>query len=382
MTEPPTRHVALIVETSNAYARGLLAGIHEFVVTQPRWSIYLGEHSRQDSDLSWLEGWRGDGVIARIENQRTARQVRRLGLPVVDVSAAGLAEEFPVVETDDDAIVRLALQHFADRGLRNLAFCGDSRFGWSNKRHESFMTHTRERGVEPHEFVLRETAPAAVNRRALVSWLRGLPKPVGILACYDIAGQEILEACKIAAIQVPEEVAVLGVDNDELFCNLTSPPMSSIQPDTARTGWLAASLLDEMMQQRAVEPGLHLVEPLRVVTRRSTDVLTIDDPAVAKALRFIRDNAHRAVRVDEVARHVGLARRSLDLRFTTAIGRTTHDEIDRERMNEVADLLLHTDWTLPRIAEHLAFSHAEYMSVAFRRRFGKPPGEYRRTARR
>jgi len=110
--------------------------------------------------------------------------------------------------------------------------------------------------------------------------------------------------------------------------------------------------------------------------------LTIDDPAVAKALRFIRDNAHRAVRVDEVARHVGLARRSLDLRFTTAIGRTTHDEIDRERMNEVADLLLHTDWTLPRIAEHLAFSHAEYMSVAFRRRFGKPPGEYRRTARR
>jgi len=382
MTEPPTRHVALIVETANAYARGLLAGIHEFVVTQPRWSIYLGEHSRQDSDLSWLEGWRGDGVIARIENQRTARQVRRLGLPVVDVSAAGLAEEFPVVETDDDAIVRLALQHFADRGLRNLAFCGDSRFGWSNKRHESFMTHTRERGVEPHEFVLRETGTAAVNRRALVSWLRGLPKPVGILACYDIAGQEILEACKIAAIQVPEEVAVLGVDNDELFCNLTSPPMSSIQPDTARTGWLAASLLDEMMQQRAVEPGLPLVEPLRVVTRRSTDVLTIDDPAVAKALRFIRDNAHRAVRVDEVARHVGLARRSLDLRFTTAIGRTTHDEIDRERMNEVADLLLHTDWTLPRIAEHLAFSHAEYMSVAFRRRFGKPPGEYRRTARR
>ncbi|MDM4762033.1 DNA-binding transcriptional regulator [Galbitalea sp. SE-J8] len=378
LADERTRHVALVIETSNAYARGLLGGVRQYLATRPRWSIYIGEHSRQDTDLSWLEGWHGDGVIARIENQLTARQVRRLGLPVVDVSAAGLAPEFPIVETDDDAMARLAVQHFAERGIRTFAFVGESRFAWSTKRRNGFRAHAAARGAQPHEFLLRATGTAAVNRRDLVEWLRELPKPVGVLASYDIHGQEVLEACKIAAIQVPEEVAVLGVDNDELLCTLTSPPMSSIQPDTARTGRMAAELLDEMMAGRGRAPMLHLVEPLGVVTRESSDLLAVDDVDVARALRFIRENAHRPIPVGEVARHAGLARRTLDYRFAATLGRTAHDEIARVRMERVADLLLHTDWTLPRVAEHLGFAHAEYMGIAFRRRFGVPPGEFRK----
>ena len=376
-----TRHVALLVETSNAYARGLLVGVRRYLAARPGWSIYIGEHSRQDTDLSWLEGWSGDGVLARIENEETALQVRRLGVPAVDLSSAGLAPEFPCVETDDETIARWAVDHFAERGLEHFAFCGDSRFGWSVKRQARFADHVREHGGEAHVFEMSASSTAADNRRSLVRWLQELPKPVGVLAAYDIAGQELLEACKIAELDVPDSVVVLGVDNDELLCNLTSPPMSSIQPDTTRTGYLAAQLLDDMMAGTALAPRLHLIEPLRIVSRQSSDLFSVDDPLVGKALRFIRDRSDDNVSVEAVLRHVGLSRRSLDYRFVGVLGRTVHDQIVRSRMDRVAELLLQTDWTLPQIAERLGFSHSEYMGVAFRKHTGKPPGEYRRANR-
>ncbi|BCB77162.1 DNA-binding transcriptional regulator [Phytohabitans flavus] len=372
-----TRHVALLVETSNAYARGLLVGIKKYLVTHPGWSIYLAEHSRQETDLSWLDGWRGDGIIARIETRETAERVRRLGVPAVDLSAAYLTPELPCVETDDATIARWAVEHFAERRLHNFAYCGDARFGWSVKRGDSFAAHVRELGFEPHEFRMEPSG----GRLALARWLLGLPKPVGVLSCYDIAGQEVLEACKIADLAVPDSVAVLGVDNDELMCNLTTPALSSIQPDTTRTGFLAASLLDQMMSGQATDPRLHLIPPLRVVTRQSSDILAVSDPVVARALRLIRDKVDEGIPVAAIQRHVGLSRRALDYRFLRFLGRTVHEEITRVRMERLADLLISTDWTLPQLAERLNFSHAEYMGVAFKKYTGKSPGEYRRANR-
>lgn len=374
-----TRHVALLVETSNAYARGLLVGVRKYVTANPDWSLYLAEHSRQETDFSWLEGWQGDGVLARIENAETARFIRRLGLPAVDLSAARFAPELPGVETDDDTIARWAVEHFAERGLRSFAFCGDERFRWSVKREAWFSEHVRERGGEASMFAMKPSGTRVVDRQRLADWLRSLPKPVGVLACYDIAGQEVLEACKLADLPVPDAVAVIGVDNDELIGTLTSPPLSSIQPDTTRTGYLAAELLDQLMAGQSLEPGLRLIEPLRVVTRQSSDLFSVDDPQVSEALRFIRDRANQNVQVAGVLRHVGLSRRALDMRFTQLIGRTVHGEIIRVRMARVADLLSSTDWTLPQIAERLDFSHWEYMSVAFKRYMGKSPSDYRRT---
>ena len=260
----PTRHVALIVETSNAYARGVLAGIRKFATERPRWSLYLAEHSRQEVDFSWLAGWDGHGVLARIENEETAQFIRELGLPTVDLSAKRFGPELPCVETDDDAIARWGVEHFVERGLRHVAFCGDERFGWSVNRAAAFSDHARRRGAVPHEFALTSSGRRSQDRERLAGWLRRLPHPVGVLACYDIAGQEVLEACKMAGLRVPDEVAVIGVDNDELICNLTSPPLSSIQPDTTRTGYLAAELLDAMMAGCRLEPGVRPIEPLRV----------------------------------------------------------------------------------------------------------------------
>jgi LacI family transcriptional regulator len=249
------------------------------------------------------------------------------------------------------------------------------------KRAERFASHVRERGFPSYEFRMEPSGTLSHDRMAMAEWLKSLPKPVGILACYDIAGQEVLEACKIAGLAVPDSVAVLGVDNDELICNLTSPPLSSVQSDATQTGFLAASLLDSMMSGAALEPRLHLIKPLRVVTRQSSDILSVNDPLVARALQQIRDRADEGLQVSEVQRHVGLSRRSLDYRFLRVLGRTVHDEITRVRMERLADLLIRTDWTLPQLAERLNFRHSEYMGVAFKKFTGSSPGEYRRANR-
>lgn len=376
-----TRHVALLIETSNAYGRGLLLGVKNYLVAHPGWSIYLGEHGRHETDLSWLDSWRGDGVIARIENQQTAEHVRQLGVPAIDLSAARLLPELTAVETDDDVIARWAVEHFAVRGIKNFAYCGDPRFAWSMKRSARFTEHVRGRGMETFEFRMEPSGKLADDRLAMADWLRGLPKPVGVLACYDIAGQELLEACKMSGLDVPDSVAVIGVDNDELMCNLTSPPLSSIQTDAAGTGFLAASLLDQMMSGAVLPPELRLVQPLRVVTRQSSDLMSVSDPIVAKALQLIHAKADEGIAVATVQSAVGLSRRSLDSRFLSALGRTVHEEVTRVRMDRLAHLLISTNWTLGHLAERLNFSHAEYMGVAFKKFTGKSPGEYRRMNR-
>ena len=378
---PAPRHVALVVETSNAYARGLLAGVRRFAAERPGWSLYLEEHSRLETDQSWLEGWTGHGVLARIESEETAELVRRLNLPAVDLSASRLIPELPCVETDDAQIATWAVEHFTERGLRHFAFYGDSRFGWSRARAGAYVSRVQHHAADAHMFQIEVKRTRARERERLVAWLRELPKPVGILACYDIAGRELLEACKLASLQVPDEVAVLGVDNDELFCNLTSPPLSSVQPDTMRTGFLAAQILDEMMAGRAQGAGVRHIPPLRVAARQSSDIFSVDDPVVARALRFIRENAAASTTVSTVLRHVGFSRRALDHRFVSLVGRTVHAEIVRARMAQVADLLTSTDWPLQRIAERLQFSHAEYMGVMFKKHTGRSPGEYRKFAR-
>src|SRR5918997_2513284 len=192
----PTRHVALIVETSNAYARGVLAGIRRFAAERPRWSFYLAEHSRHETDFSWLQGWNGHGVLARIENEETARFIRELGLPTVDLSAKGLAPELPCVETDDDTIARWAVEHFAERGLQQMAFCGDQRFGWSVARAAAFADHARRRDAVSYEFTLEPSGMRSHGRERLAGWLRRLPPPLGGLAFSGNPGLQMLEARK------------------------------------------------------------------------------------------------------------------------------------------------------------------------------------------
>ena len=376
----PPRQVALLIETSNAYARGLLHGIVAYLREHQPWSLYLAEHTRGDRPPAWLKDWSGDGVVARIENASIARALSRLKIPVIDVSAARLLPKLPWFETDNAEIARLAYGHLAERGFKTFAFCGDDRFPWSRLRSAEFAGLARAAGHEAFTHrAARKFAPDDEGQVAdIAAWLRKLPKPVGVMACYDLRGQQVLDACRRVGLTVPEEVAVIGVDDDELLCELSSPPLSSVIPDAHRTGYEAAALLEELMAGKKIPPGAtRLIPPLGITTRQSTDVLAIDDPNLAKALHFIRENACKDINVSDVLRAVPQSRRIFEARFKKLTGRTPHDEIVRVQISRVKELLTGTNLTLEQIAGLAGFAHVEYLSVVFKRKTGVPPGQYR-----
>ncbi|WP_370675596.1 substrate-binding domain-containing protein [Pleomorphomonas sp. PLEO] len=376
------RNVAIIVETSNSYARGILRGIHDYARSRQGWTLYLTEHGRHEIDQSFAGNWKFDGAIARIETDLMAKIITTMDVPTVDVSAARLISGIPWVETDDEAITRLALGHLRDCGLQNFAFFGDPFYNWSIWRQQNFERILgRPDIIRSRIFNLPARKEPRVRwwtqREEIRSWLESLPKPVGIFACYDGCGQQLLEICRYYNFKVPADVAVIGVDNDELLCELATPSLSSVIPNAFRTGVYAAEILDRMMSGEKLSERKHSIEPLGVRKRVSTDVLTVADSQVAKAVAFIRQHAHSNIGVEDVLREVPLSRRVLEARFRKALNRTPHQEILRVRTNAVRELLLETEMSLSEISEALGIEHPEYLSVFFKKETGLTPREYR-----
>jgi len=381
------KRVALLIETSNEYARGLLHGIRAYIREHEPWSIYLGEQSRGEAP-QWLKGFKGDGIIARIETRKIAQAVKETGLPAIDVSAARYVPELPWVETDNRAIAKLAAEHLLERGFKHFGFCGVPIFDWSTDRCNHFASIIKATGHDCHIYPADQSTrpehwPAwVVEQPSLEAWVSSLPKPCGIMACYDIRAQQIVEVCRNQLIAVPDEVAVLGVDNDELVCDLCDPPLSSVVPDTDQTGYVAAQLLAKLMAGKRVPADEHLIPPVGLVTRGSTDVLAIADRDITTAVRFIREHACDGICVEDVLDKVPLSRRVLDKRFRDLIGRTPHDEIGRLQVERVKELLIETDLPLATISERAGFKYVEYMSVVFKKKAGMPPSEFRDRNRR
>ena len=374
----PAPRVAFLVETSNAYARALLRGMVGYIREHRPWSIYLAEHGRGDRPPAWLKGWDGDGIIARIENEEIARALKKVDVPMVDVSAARLLPELPWFETDDAAIARIVFDHLSERGFRHFAFCGDPRFNWSVWRGGHFVRTVTEAGYDCATY---KPQRLAADDEQVVSdigaWLETLPKPIGVMACYDLRGQQILDACRRRGIAVPDEVAVVGVDNDELLCALSDPPLSSVIPNASKTGYDAAALLDRMMRGERFPPDAHFIPPLGVAARQSSDVLAIEDRQIVAAVRYIRAHAVEGIAAKDVLKLAPGSRRQFETKFKKLIGRTPHEEVTRVRINRVKELLCGTDLTLEAIAERTGFKHAEYLSVAFKRETGISPGRFR-----
>ena len=377
---PPFPKIALLIETSNAYARGLLGGIQAYIREHRPWSVYLDEQSRGDQPPRWLKKWKGDGVIARIENPAIAKAIAALGVPAVDLSAGRLLPELPMLEIDEAAVGRMAAEHFLERGFRHFAWCGDNRFVWSKLRGDAYAAALAEAG----HAVASWQAPAGVpaddedaGLEAIGRWLLELPRPVAVFTCYDIRGREVLDACRRFSIPVPDEVAVLGIDNDELLCNLAFPPLSSIVPNARRTGYEAAARLERLMAGETDTVSATLIPPTGIVTRQSTDVLAVEDRNVARAVRYIREHACEGICVDDVVSHAALSRRLLETRFKKLLGRSPHDEITRVQLRRVKELLAETDLPLAEIADRTGFRYVEYLSAVFKNKTGVPPGHYR-----
>jgi LacI family transcriptional regulator len=287
------------------------------------------------------------------------------------------------VETDDAAMSRLAAEHLLDRGFKHFGFVGNDRFHWSRWREEAFVEATTRAGgscavFRPQPSSRRQPMNLMEEEKLLVAWIQKLPKPVGVMACYDVRGQQLLDVCHRIGVAVPDEMAVVSVDNDEMLCSLSDPPLSSVIPDAHRTGYEAARMLDRLMGGKS--PGKHSLKiaPIGIATRQSSDVLAVADHNISQAMHFIREHACEGIKVDHVLKAVPLSRRVLEHRFKKLLGYSPHDEILRMQFQRVTELLNQTALPLASIAEHAGFRHAEYLSVAFKKKFGVTPSEYRR----
>jgi LacI family transcriptional regulator len=379
MTRPP--NIALLIELSSAHARGLLRGISAYSQAKGPWRLHLIEQLRLSDIRRALDTWDGDGLIARVETDAIAKVLVERGLPVVNVTGTNVVAPWPRVDTDNDAVCRTAAGHLIDRGYHHFGFCGMAHYQWSGWRRDYFAAELRRQGMSCSILELASlTSDTRLNRsdgRRLARWIANLPRPVGIMACNDHCGRAVLDVCSGLAIPVPDDIGVVGVDNDDLVCELCLPPLSSIEVNCERIGYAAAEMLDQMLGKAGRGTGEKLIRPTTLVRRRSTDATVVRDPFVAEAIRFIRAYACEDIDVPSIASHVGVSRRYLEQQFQRAVGRTVHTELLRVRLEHAQRLLGETDWKLQTIAERSGFKQASHLSSVFQEKLGLRPGQYR-----
>lgn len=407
--------VVLTMSSATGYDRGILRGIARYIRYNGPWVCFLageqhgvpmvtpeqvlahsakttphGNRQRGRSAID-LKGLGATGVIGRLHTPRIAETVLASGLPVIamDLTDEQLAEGSPLrrvseIRPDSHKAGRLAAEHLLERGFRSFAFCGYPGANWSRHREEGFSERIQEAGFRCNVFQPRLGARLPWHRElaAVTVWLESLPKPVGLLACNDVRGRQMIEACSLDGMHVPNDVAVVGIDEDHLLSEFSNPPLSSVALNTERGGYEAAELLAKMMTScRVKQPQLILVEPLGVVARSSTDIIAVEDRDVAAALMYIRDNSRRPIGVHDVVKHSAISRRALEIRFQQGLGRSIRAEIQRVRLSWAKQLLSETNLSLEKIADNAGFGGLCYMNRVFRRAADITPGQYRREHR-
>jgi LacI family transcriptional regulator len=377
--------VRLLIETSRAYGRGLLRGIYRYSARHGHWQIeqqtpfYVAGGFAAETRLGRSTS-HVDGIIMR--DSKGSLSLLKKGIPIVFASYlhADIPNAYGIV-TDDAAVARLAAAHLLERGFRRFAFVGYDGMLWSRRRRDGFVQAVNLAGHECAVFVqarYRKERQWSQEQTPLADWLRALPKPTGLLACNDDRARQVVDACLAAGLSVPEEVAIVGVDNDEFVCNLSNPPISSIALDVEDAGHQAARLLDRLMTGAKPDPQRIVPATLGVVTRRSSAVTAIEDAVVAQAVRFIRVNCRKPIQVPDVLREVAASRRGLYGRFKRVLGCAVHQYIKKARVAEIERMLLDTDCSIAEIADIFGFPSADHIASYFRSVRGTNPLTLRR----
>jgi LacI family transcriptional regulator len=389
-SEPPpnaaiggnTPHVAVLVDTATGWGRRLVRGIVNYSQHGP-WYLWV-KSGGQDTPVWLPPGWRGDGIIARIGTPAAAQRIRAAGVPVVNISAIELpGVEFPRVATDLVAAGRMAAEHLLDRGFAHFAYYGLAHRGYVDRHYHGFVeavsTVCHDCPFYGTTFDSGAGARTAwiTRQRGLSRWLRTLAKPVAIVTWTTELGRELIHASRREGLLVPEQVAVLAADNDELLCDACIPSLSGIELTSERIGFEAAKLLDRLMHGQRPPKEPLLLEPTGVVTRQSTDTLAVDDPDLARAVAFIRSHATDPIQVDDVLREVPVSRRWLERRFREVLGRGPAAEIRRVRLARAKRLLAETDMPVPEVARRAGFGSREYLAAVFKSEVHLSPRQYR-----
>ena len=372
--------VALLVETTRTYTREVLGGVKRFIAAHGPWSTFLELRALDSAPPAWLRDWDGDGILTRTFTQEMADLISRTGLPAVELRATNLKGDRPFVGMDNASIGRSVAEHFFERGYRQFAAYSLRTERFFIERVQNFVRSVESYGCrcfELPETLSDSAADWEKSQDTLINWLSLLPKPVGIFAANDQLGVRLLDACQRAGVAVPEEVAVVGAENEETLCSFATPALTSVRFDGQTVGYKAAELLERLMSGKSVKQRETLIPPKGIIVRASSDELVINDRLVANAVRLIREDANKGLNVDNLCQRLNVSRSTLDRRMKSALNRSPKEEISRIRFREVERLLIETDLTMETIAELTGFTHSHYLQAAFRQIYGETPGRFR-----
>lgn len=386
-----TRRVILLIESSSAYGRRCLLGVARYARLHGHWTFWQKPgFSSNRLNMTELSQWQGTGIISRIESPQVLQTVCGLSLPTIDVRSTKHFPNIPCITTDSAEVVRLAMEHLRAKGYRRTAYCGVPGLDFSDARQEAFI-RLHEQVQQTYDLYQgppgRRKGPSRIDaseqyespeQLALQRWLCDLPKPVGVITCSDRRGRQVLEACVAMGLRVPYDVGVVGVDNDEVICELSDPPLTSVAPHVEAVGYEAARLLDAMMEGQSVEQGEHPIAPLGVQLRSSTDTTVVQDRELSMIIKYIDAHLDEGVNVAELAHHAALSRSSLERRFREHLGCTPRAYLLRRRVGRIQQLLKNPELKLSEVARRCSFKTTSHMVSLFRTHTGQTPSDYRR----
>jgi LacI family transcriptional regulator len=380
------RKIALCMELSDYYEHGIARGLVRYAKSKPDWRIY--GYGWMFGSLTDMVHWEGDGAIARVESAADADALSALGLPVVDVAGAYMRPRFRAVTNDDLRTGEDAAEHLLSCGFSRFAFLGVSGTSWSDQRKEGFRRRLAERGragtLPAFERPLswwegRGKEAADEGDSALEAFLAALEAPTALFACNDTTGLRATELARRLGLAVPETLAILGVDDEDILCELASPSLSSIRLDCEAIGYRAAAELDAILEGGGLGESARIaVPPKEVAERESTRIFSCPDELVARAVTYIRSHAHEGIDTTDILGVVAASRRSLETRFRREMGRSLHDEIVRSKLAYAKRLLRQTDRTVEDVALESGFGAAARFHAAFKDAEGLSPAEWRK----
>jgi LacI family transcriptional regulator len=385
------RRVAIVLDLDWPYKRQIevYRGITRFASEHEHWDCALlpiAEGApRHGATATYEPGLRFDGIVARATAE-LAVQAKREKIPLVNVWLNSPVRDVPSVLPNCEAMGQMAARHLIARGLYNLGFLGmrrlqDTARGYTGMRKGAIESKARVSRLLIRQTYNRSTAHWEEFQTALHGWIDTWPIPFGIHATTDLLARYVVEACLHRGLRIPEDVAVIGADNENPICQQPEPTLTSIDCGFSQIGYRAAEMLDTMMDGEVVEAGEYLLGRERLVARHSTDVFAVEDELVAEALRYMSENCHQPIGVDDVVAQAATSRRSLERRFLAAMGRSVAAEINRMRVSRLQRLLVETDEPLERLSEQCGFTNTEHMRRNFFQRVGENPAHYRRERR-
>lgn len=378
--------IILLSDFAEEYGKNLLRGIARYSKDHGPWTFcrmpaYYRDTIGIDGILAWAKEWKADGIIGQFYNNGEVRKFTEANIPVIAQDFKERLQDVPNISGAYKETGRMAADYFLKKGFRNFAFYGFRNIVWSRERAEGFKERLKEAGHDVHLYERTDSRATDLwhyKPSTLTRWLKSLPKPVALLSCDDNLGNHITEASRHIKIKIPDDLAVLGVDNDEMLCDLSDPPLSSISLDTEKSGYEAARMMHKMIETECYQADDILVQPTQVVSRVSTDIFASADKYIVDALKYIHENLDKNLKVDQVLKEVPMSRRSLEKRFVMTTGYPVYEYIYNKRIERFTQKLLETDMTIFEIALDLGLSDSKNIARQFKQIKGLTPVAYRK----